>query len=48
MKDGGGKVTVSSIILSAVTIRFLLARLYEEGKVSAEADEKGVMWKLNM
>ncbi len=48
LKGGGGKVTVSSIILSAVTIRSLLARLYEEGKVSAEASESGVLWKLNL
>jgi len=39
---------VSSIILSAVTIRSLLARLYEEDRVSAEAGEKGVLWKLNV
>ncbi len=48
LKDGRGKVTVSSIILSAVTIRSLLARLYEESKVSAKSGEKGVLWKLNM
>ncbi len=48
LREGGGKVTVSSIILSAVTIRSLLARLYEESKVSAETGERGILWKLNM
>lgn len=48
LKEGGGKVTVSSIILSAVTIRSLLARLYEEGKVTAKAGDKGVEWTLNI
>lgn len=46
--DGGGKVTVSSIILSAVTVRSLLAKLYEEGKVTANAGDRGVEWSLNI
>ncbi len=47
IKDGGGNITVSSIILGAVTVRSLLARLYEESKVVAEAGDRGVIWKVN-
>ncbi len=47
LKEGGGEVTVSSVILSTVTVRSLLARLYEESKVTAEASDRGVVWRLN-
>ncbi len=47
IKDGGGNITVSSVILGAVTVRSLLARLYEESRVVAEAGDRGVLWKVN-
>ncbi len=47
IKEGGGNVTVSSIILGAVTVRSLLSRLYEDGKAIAEAGDRGVLWKMN-
>jgi len=46
--EEGAKITPSSIILSSVTVKSVLAHLYEEGKVSVEADERGLVWKLNM
>jgi len=47
LREGGAELTPGSMILSSVTIRSLLSRLYERGIVDAEASEEGILWKLN-
>lgn len=45
--SGGAEPTTSSIILSSVTLRSLLSRLYERGLVEVRPSDRGLLWKLS-